>query len=45
MIRIPYGKQSPSAKNKKPIFMMHAFLESANGWIVQGPGKSLGITN
>ncbi|XP_055311150.1 lipase 3-like isoform X1 [Sitodiplosis mosellana] len=40
--RIPYGKISPkSNKPRPPVYLMHAFMESSNGWIVLGPENSL----
>lgn len=42
LIRIPHGREVTVRKNLKPVFMMHAFLESSSGWLVQGPGKSIG---
>lgn len=42
MLRIPYGRKlTNDRKPRKPVFIMHPFLESANAWIVQGPEKAL----
>lgn len=41
--RIPFSPKSPKTKRSKtPIFLMHGFLESSNGWIVLGSENSLG---
>ena len=40
--RIPYGiKSSKTDKPRPPVFLMHGFCESSNGWIVLGPDNSL----
>lgn len=41
--RIPYGEKSPKTdKPRPPVFLMHGFLESSNGWTVLGPDNSIG---
>lgn len=45
MLRIPHGinkKVSEIFRARKPVFLMHPFLESSHAYIVQGPGKALG---
>ncbi|XP_055311059.1 lipase 3-like isoform X2 [Sitodiplosis mosellana] len=40
--RIPYGKNSPKTdKPRPPVYLMHGFMDSSNGWIVLGPENSL----
>lgn len=42
MLRIPYGRNPRyDGVPRKPVFLMHPFLESAHAWIVQGPDKAL----
>lgn len=41
MLRIPYSEATID-KPRKPVFLMHPFLESSHAWFVQGPGKALG---
>lgn len=40
--RIPKGK-SISESHKTPVLLMHGLMSSSADWIVNGPGKSLGI--
>lgn len=43
MFRIPYGKKSPTTnKTRPPILFMHGLMDSSNGFVVLGAGKSLG---
>lgn len=44
--RIPFSQKSPKDDTPKPpVCLMHAFMESSNGWIVLGPEHSLGKNN
>lgn len=44
MHRIPHGKNSSKSNEARPpIYLMHSFMESSNGWIVLGSEHSLGM--
>ncbi|XP_066601284.1 lipase 3-like [Prorops nasuta] len=39
--RITGTKESPSAKGKRVVFLMHGLLSSSADWVIAGPGKAL----
>lgn len=44
LYRIPHGKNSSKTDAPRPpVYLMHAFMESSNGWIVLGSEHSLGL--
>lgn len=43
LFRIPSSPKSPNNDQPKvPVYLMHAFMESANGFVVLGPEHSIG---
>lgn len=40
--RIPYGKKSGPASNKKVVFVMHGILQSSADWVITSEDKGLG---
>lgn len=44
MHRIPGSPRSPPRKGKRVAYLQHGLLDSSAGWVMMGPGISLGTT-